>query len=219
MSPRPKAVGVSLTALAATLLMPAAAGATLTELGHTNDPLKPTCPGNPCLAISRTTGFQSKAGTDKNVLVVPRDGKIVAWTITLGKPDKSQTTFFNTNEGGAASAGISVLRRARHLYFRVVDQSPIVQLESYFGMTAQFPLDHTISVKKGQIVALTVPTWVPALAVGFGDDTNWRASRHKKHCTDTTTQSAQSRVGAFAQYACLYKTARLSYSATLISTP
>ena len=52
-----------------------------------------------------------------------------------------------------------------------------MKLEKYFGKTAQFPLATTIPVKKGDIVALTVPTWAPALALGFGNNTSWRASR------------------------------------------
>jgi hypothetical protein len=94
-----------------------------------------------------------------------------------------------------------------------------VKLQPYFGKTAQFPLETTIPVKKGYIVALTVPSWAPALALGFGDDTSWRASRPKAGCTTTGTQTTQTAVGSAVQYYCLYQTARLTYSATLISTP
>ena len=64
-----------------------------------------------------------------------------------------------------------------------------MKLEPYFGKTAQFPLETTITVKKGDIVALTVPTWAPALALGFGNDTSWRASRQKSQCTSTSSQT------------------------------
>ena len=77
----------------------------------------------------------------------------------------------------------------------------------------------TIPVKKGYVVALTVPTWAPALALGFGDDTSWRASRPKAGCKTTSSQTSQSEIGTAVQYYCLYQTARLTYSATLISTP
>ena len=70
----------------------------------------PSCPGSPCLAVSRTTGFQVKVGNVHNPMGAPRDGSIVAWTITLGKPNATQIKFFNTNEGGEAEAGIAVLR-------------------------------------------------------------------------------------------------------------
>jgi len=201
------------------VVAPATAVATITEIGHTDPAPQPTCPSTPCLAVSRTTGFQTKAGTTKDPLLVPHDGRIVAWTITLGKPSDKQVSFFNMNEGGPASAEIAVLRPGKRLFFRLVAVSPPVQLQPYFGMTAQFPLAQTIAVKKGEMIGLTVPTWAPALAVGFDNNTSWRASRPKKTCSNTTTQTAQQRAGQDTQYACLYKTARLTYSATLISTP
>jgi len=212
---------------AALLLLPAIASGTLSEVGLTRTqmqasggmPLTPSCPNNPCLAVSRTTGFQIKVGAERNMFVVPRDGSIVAWSINLGKPSKKQIAFFNANEGGAASAGIAVLKPGRSLSYTLVAQSPVVALQSYFGVNAQFPLAASIPVKKGQVIALTVPTWAPALALGFTNDTSWRASRPKVKCTDTATQTAQSVIGKAAQYPCLYRTARLAYSATLISTP
>jgi hypothetical protein len=219
MSKRLLVPSASFAALTLALVAPPAAVATLTEVGHSSQPAMPTCPANPCLAVSRTTGFQSKAGTDKGLMIIPRDGRIVAWTITLGKPSTKQISFFDTNEGGASEAGITLLRPGKRLFFRVMAQSPLVQLQPYFGMTAQFPLDQTIAVKKGWLVALTVPTWAPALAVGFDSTTAWRSSRDKKTCSNTTTQTAQQRIGVLTQYGCLYKTARLDYSATLISTP
>ena len=92
------------------LALPGSAVATITEIGHTDPAPQPTCPTNPCLAVSRTTGFQTKAGTTKSPFLVPKDGRIVAWTVTLGKPADKQISFFNNNEGGPASAEIAVLR-------------------------------------------------------------------------------------------------------------
>jgi hypothetical protein len=71
-------------------------------------------------------------------------------------------------------------------------------------------------------VALTVPTWAPALAIKLGNTTSWRASRPLHTCTSSTeasTQTAQTTAGSNVQYACLYQTARLLYTATLVSTP
>lgn len=209
----------AVAATAALLAVPGIALGTLTEVGKTTTAAMPSCPNNPCLAVSRTTGFQVKVGTTRNMLSVPRDGTVVAWTVTLGKPSKKQITFFDTNEGGAASASVAVLRPGKRLFFKLIAESPPVPLEPYFGMTAQFPLATTIPVKKGDVIALAVPTWAPALALGFGNDTSWRASRPKNKCTDTTTQTVQTNAGTSVQYPCLYRTARLTYSATLISTP
>ncbi len=206
------------------LVLPAVAPATIAEVGvipATTPETVPSCPASPCLAVSRTTGFQVKVATNTTLMDAPKAGSVVAWSITLGKPNSTQTKFFNTNEGGAAEAGIAILRaeKSPNLTYKLVAASPTVKLEKYFGKTAQFPLETTIKVKKGDIVALTVPTWAPALALGFGKDTSWRASREKKQCSSTSSQSTQTSIGSAVQYFCLYQTARLTYSATLVSTP
>jgi hypothetical protein len=206
------------------LALPAAAPATLAEVGvlpATTPATVASCPSTPCLAVSRTTGFQVKVGSNKNPLSAPRAGSIVAWTITLGKPSASQIKFFNSAEGGPAEAGIAILRAQKkpNLTYKLIASGPAVKLEPYFGKTAQFPLETTIPVKKGDVVALSVPTWAPALALGFGNDTSWRASRQKSQCTSTSSQTVQTSVGSSLQYFCLYQTARLTYSATLVSTP
>jgi hypothetical protein len=211
-------------ASALALAIPAAAPATLTEvgvIGTTTPATVPSCPASPCLAVSRTTGFQVKVGSVRNPLSAPREGRVVAWTITLAKPSSAQVKYFNQNEGGAAEAGIAVLepQPKPQLTYKLVAESPLEKLQSYFGKTAQFPLESTILVKKGDVVALSVPTWAPALALGFGNDTSWRASRSKSECTSTSTQTDDTQMGGAVQYYCLYQTARLTYSATLISTP
>src|ERR1700720_1851442 len=100
-----------LTSLTLVLALPASSLATLTEVGvipPTTPVSTPSCPGTQCLAVSRTTGFQVKVATNRNLVTVPRDGTIVAWTIVLGKPTTTQVKFFNANEGGPASAGLSI---------------------------------------------------------------------------------------------------------------
>src|SRR5271163_4137710 len=154
------------------LLLPAGAPATLSEVGllpATTPETVPSCPTSPCLAVSRTTGFQVKVTTNHNPLAAPRNGTIVAWTIMLGKPNATQIKFFNANEGGVSEAAIAVLRPQTNpnLTYKLVAQSPPVKLQPYFGKTAQFPLATTIAVKKGDVIALSVPSWAPALALGF----------------------------------------------------
>ena len=203
----------------AALALPAAASAEVMEIGKADPPATASCPTRPCLAVSRTTGYQAKVGTDRGLMTIPADGRIVAWTIGLGKPGMKQTAFFNSKLGGPASAQITVLNPARKLRSRAVGQGELQKLAPYFGTTTQFPLKTTIPVKKGWVVALTVPTWAPALAVGLGGDTSWRASRGKGKCEDTGTQTAQLGPNQLAQYYCLYRTARLTYSATLVTDP
>jgi hypothetical protein len=212
---RPRLIAAG--ALVAALGCAAPASARIIEVGAAAPAATPTCPSSPCLAVSRTTGYQAKVVDSRAAYIVPRDGKIVAWTISLGNPDERQIAFFEDNYG-EASAGLTILRRGKRLFHRVIGQTPVQQVESYFGQTVQFPLDRSISVKRGQVVALTVPTWAPALTQLIDDGSSWRASRAKNRCNDTDNQTAQTKMDQRTQYRCLYK-ARLTYSATLITQP
>ena len=219
-----RALVTIVTMLVAGLVGAGSASAKLTEIGNPTAQGKPSCPGNPCQVFSRTTAFQVQGGRVRNPYLVPRRGAIVAFTVALSKPSSRQTTYFNTNLGGPATARLTVLRpfarRGNNFRFVVRSQSELVNLQPYFGQTAQFALSKSIGAFKNDLVALTVPTWAPVLALGLDTGTTWRSSRPKP-CTDNEAfqQFAQQRVNALAQYPCEYKTARMTYSATLISTP
>jgi len=209
---------VLVAVLGAMLALPAMASATLDNVPATAPDATPSCPDSPCLAISRTIGYQAKVGTNRGLMTVPKDGRIVSWSVQLGKPGDKQISFFNEKLGGEASAQLAVLRMGHKLRARVVALGEPQKLAPYFGSTVEFPLEKTIPVKKGWIIGLSVPTWAPALAVNLGGDTSWRASRKKGGCEDTQTQTAFD-VGAVPQFYCLYRTARVTYSARIISTP
>jgi hypothetical protein len=208
-----------LAALTVALALPTAASAKIIEVGTSGTAAAPSCPASPCEVISRTTAFQTRVGAQRNMFIAPADGRIVAWTITLGTPGKKQQKFFNESLGGASQAGISVLKSGDRYYGRVLASSPMQTLTPYFGQTVQFPLTTSLPVLKGNIVALSVPTWAPALALGLGRDHVWRASRDVDACDDTQTQSVQTGINDLARYKCFYRTARLAYSATMITTP
>jgi hypothetical protein len=214
-APRPIliAAGVAL----AVAVAPATASAKIVEVGQAPTEAVPTCPDSPCLAVSRTTGYQAKVVDSRRHYVIPANGRIVAFSIRLGSPNKRQIKFFEDNFG-KASAGLSVIRRGERLFGRVVGASPVFQLGGYFGQTVQFPLDRAIKVEKGNIIGLTVPTWAPALSTLTEDGSSWRASRGLKSCDDTDNQTVQATIGALTQYRCLYR-ARLTYTATLITDP
>jgi hypothetical protein len=201
------------------LIAPAAAPAKIIEVGEVATKPVPSCPTSPCEVISRTTAYQTRIGATRNMFVVPADGRIVAWTITLGKPGKRQQKFFEESLGGPAQAGITILKPGDRYFGRVLAQGTLQTLTPYFGQTVQFPLVTSLPVNKGSIVALSVPTWAPALGLGLGRDHVWRASRDVDACDDTQTQSAQIDVQDLTRYKCFYRTARLAYSATLITTP
>jgi hypothetical protein len=209
----------ALTAAALILVAPAAAPAKIIEIGELPTKTVPSCPTSPCEVISRTTAYQTRIGAEREMFVVPRDGRIVAWSISLGKPGRKQKKFFEENLGGPAQASITVLKAGDRLYRRVLAQAPMQALTPFFGQTVQFPLTTSLAVKKGSIIALSVPTWAPALGLGLGRDHVWRASRDIDACDDTQTQSVQIDVQDLTRYKCAYRTARLGYSATLITTP
>jgi hypothetical protein len=216
MPQRPRLIA-AVGALLAVLVCAAPASARIVEIGATATEATPTCPSSPCLAVSRTTGYQAKVVDSREAYIVPAAGRIVAWTISLGAPDARQIEFFEDNYC-ESSAQLTVLRRGKRLYHRVIATTPAQRLESYFGQKVQFPLASSIPVKKGYVVALTVPTWAPALTQLLEDGSSWRASRAKDRCNDTDAQTAQTRTGTRTQYRCLYR-ARLTYSATLITDP
>ena len=58
------------------LVLPALAPATSSEvgvIGATTPATAPSCPSSPCLAVSRTTGFQVRVAAARNLLSVPQD--------------------------------------------------------------------------------------------------------------------------------------------------
>jgi hypothetical protein len=212
---------------AGALALAAPAYATVQEIGQPSDAAFPaaSCPDN-CQAIGGITGFQVQIGGHKNPYVIPQAGKIVAFTIRLGKPNANQQQFFTNLFGGQPQARVTVLQQVRSTHthrvprwtYQIMGQSEVFNLAPYLGSDPSFALAKPISVKKGQTVAVTVPTWAPAFAVGIGQDQAWRSSRSSKSCNGTT-QAAQQTVKSQHPYQCFYRTARLLYSVTLVPAP
>jgi hypothetical protein len=217
------------------LAVPAGAQAKVRELGAEPPGAKVGCPET-CQAITRTTGYQTSSGSIKNPYYVRRDGYIVAWTITLGEPSAEQISYFQDSAAGSLglgppSARISVVRKGtrkkNRLMHRLLAASPIERLDRYYGSSPSFVLEKPLRVERGSIVALTVPSWAPAFAVGLGRDFAWFSSRHKtprpddsgSRCGDVSQDAAQEAIGGLRRYECRYRTARLLYSATFVPDP
>ena len=205
-------------ALIAALAVPAVAPAKVVELGAMAEGVRGSCPID-CQALTRTTGYQAKVGPDRALYKAPADGWIVAWTVALGKPGPKQTAFFEERYGGTSQAAVVVLDTGKKLSRTVVAKSPLQKLTDYFGQSPQFPLIDSLRIHKGQYVGLTIPTWAPTLQIGLPSDTSWRSSRASTGCLDTTTQFALVGARTNALFRCLYKTARLTYSATFVPSP
>ena len=84
-----------------------------------------------------------------------------------------------------------MIRQVKALDYRLEAQSPLVHLQPYFGQTVDFALEHSIAVRPGDVIALTVPTWVPALELEAGRKAAWRASRSQSRCTNVAVNTAQ----------------------------
>ena len=181
-----------------------------------------SCPGSaavPCTVVSRTTAIQEQVGDTRTPFKIATAGRVVGWEITLSTPSSAQIKYFDAREGGAAEASIAIIRQVRGLDYKLEYQSPTVRLQPYFGHTATFALPNSIPVSAGDVVALTVPTWAPALELQAGSKAAWRASRGPGRCANVTTQTAQSFAGGIAEYYCIYRTALVAYGAVEISTP
>jgi hypothetical protein len=209
-------------------------------LGQTAETPPASCPGKivnnveitPCRVEGHVTGFQAIAGGVAKPYEAPFEGKVVAWSITLAKPSTVETAtttnevgFFNEFLGQPSEARIGILRPiedSKPPQYKLVRQGPIEILNPYFGTTPIFALDHPLTVLKGQIVALTIPTWAPMFAFNVGADNTWRGSRLPEHCAskeDIQGGHPQQGVGKTKTYGCYYSNARLLYTATLVKKP
>ena len=206
-------------ACAAALVAAAPAHAEVRELGVSAEaPLvDPSCPTD-CQAIGRVSGYPVQIGGLKNPFLVTEPGTVVAFTIKLGKPDAEQNTVFSNLFGGQSQARLAILKPARtKRRHRLLAQSEVFNLQNYFGSTPTFALDKPIKVDKRSVVAITVPTWVPAFAVNQPNDVAWRFSR--ENCDDAQEPAAQQSLKSLRTYACFKRTARPVYSVTFIPEP
>jgi hypothetical protein len=189
-------------------------------LGQTSTVPDPSCPGLPCQAVGSVTGFQVSNGQTRSPFLVPHDGTIRAWTLTLAQPTNKQRSFFNGFFGTPPEARLAILRRipgTNPPRYNLRSQGSIKVLTPYLGQTVKF--GSSLKVEKGDIVGITVPTWAPAFAQDLSADEVWRASRAPGTCTNSTDirqGEPQEKIGTRATYGCRYSTARLLYTATLV---
>jgi hypothetical protein len=219
------ALACGLTVLLASAVAGAAPAATVI-LGAAKK-ANASCPDD-CLVEARVTGFQTAIGKESvSPFVAPSDGRIMAWSIKLGKPVKKDRRAFN-DAFGPPKARIGVLRLVEGSgsppKYKLLRQAPMENLGDFFGDTTTFALDTPLTIRAGEIVALTIKTWAPAFAVGQGMRSTWSASRNptKKRggCTDKEGRAnvkagaPQVKKGSQRPYGCSYDGARLLYSAT-----
>jgi hypothetical protein len=210
-------------AVAAGLLISASAvsGADAAKLGQTPRSPTPACPKSPCQAVGRTTALQLVADGQRAPFKARKDGKIVAWALDLSRPTKDQRSFFSdffqSNAlGMKPTARVAVLKRkGKGRNYKLKRQGPVIDLSSSLGSYQVFTLTDPLRIRKGEFMALTIPTWASSFAVDLNRTSNiWRASRADGHCTadnDIKTGKAQQKVGSVREYGCDYSTARVLY--------
>jgi hypothetical protein len=222
------AVGLTAALAGGSAAVAIAGGLDATIIGHTPSAPKPACPTpnveNPppekaCQVMGRVTGFQLSADGRRNPYRVRRAGRIVAWSVDLSRPKPSQRRFFgkfyrSEGFGTAPSARIAVIEPKGKRRYKLKRHGPAVGLNEHLGETPIFTLANPLSIKKGEILALTVPSWISDFAVGQSRRNAWRASRRKNQCagnTDIKNSRPHEKVGSNRVYGCTYRTARLLY--------
>jgi len=204
--------------------VPLAASGKVVQLGEAEPALpSSSCPEDPCLALYQATGYQESAENSKErPYVVRRDGKVLAFTVKLGKLTAEQIRFFDNRFGMPASARLSIVnrgkKRGRRNEHRVLARSEVFSLRKYLGSSATFVLEEPLAVERGNVVAITVPTWAPILAGEQDKATEWRSSRRKGRCgtTNRLAPPAPQGLGTTAKWGCNYSEARLLYTATYV---
>ncbi len=221
-------IGLTVILAAASLASPSAAAARV--LGTVGS-AQPSCPTE-CLVEARVTAFQTSVGTPRSLFRTPARGRIVSWSIDLGMPRRRDIKGFNRTFG-ESKARLSILKRVRdkrsrrrRVRYVLLRESPVERLRPRFGSTVEYALARPLKVGRGQIIALTIPTWAPAFASEGSKRNRWLASRtptrRRGGCTTAALQaniaagSAHQRLRSVRTYGCSYHGTRLLYSATLI---
>lgn len=237
----------------AAALLPVAASAAEVQIGVTTSPLvSPTCPanarGNACtILLTQATAYETLRDGVANPDTIKHSGVISSFTLGLAGTNlitPSIYAFKNHQYGGPPEAQLTALipvGTATDPKFRVAAQTSVVKLRSELGKVAEFPLLTPLPVVRGEVIALTSPTWAPVLSieqdttkfayaqsrvqgstyVTIPATTTTPATRKRvSSCiAPPTTNLAQIVVGQLSGYSCVYPGTRIEYSALEITTP
>lgn len=213
----------------------APASATIIELGATKTPvIAPSCPPNlppaQCtIILTRATALATIRDSIAYPTTVKTAGQIVAFTVGLSALSTSATTRksyihnLDTAYGGTTRLELTVLRKMgpkKLRQWQVVAESPLFHVQPWLGQVVQFPLTTSLSVRPGDTIALTTPTWAPVLSIlQPAKSFAYRQSR-KTNCDHPPgLNQAQLAIGQSARYLCDYPGTRVEYTATEVTTP
>jgi hypothetical protein len=235
-----RAVLAAAATVMAAFVVPAAASAQNIQIGNTASPLiSPTCPpgvssANCTIVLAQVTAYETVRDGVKTPTAITQSGEISAFSIGLAGTNTitaADISYLNKTYGGPAEVQLTVLRPTgipSKPVYRVAAQSPIFKVQPSFGQVAEFPLVAPLPVVRGEIVAVTVPTWAPVLSFDLATSKFSYSQSRTKTTTSTGTSSCNSNAGAnlaqltigeLSNYTCSYAGTRVEYSALEITTP
>lgn len=201
------------------------------ELGATKSPVvAPICPpgvsSSKCtIILTRVTALETIRDGVTYPTKVSQAGTITAFTVGLSQLSSSKSTqntyihFLDSSYGGTPRVALTVLApgggKKTQWRWKVVAQSPVYHVEPYLGSVVRIPLDTSLRVARGDVVALTTPTWAPVLSIDLdAKKFAYRQSRQWNCNNPPSSSQAQLTVGPTTSYGCDYPGTRLEYSAT-----
>jgi hypothetical protein len=224
--------------LATALVLTPAASAAVVQVGQTKTPLAaPACPKgtstSSCkIVLERTTAIQTKSDGVSSPTVVKQDGWIVAFTVGLSRLSTNAKTVhsllhgLDTAYGGVPQLALTVLTPGAKNTYTVAAQSGDYHLIPFLVQVLTEPLSlppkfsafTALPVKKGDVLALTVPTWAPILTYNLSASQFAYAQSRTQNCASAAaSQTAQTKIGSSQKYGCAYTGTRVQYSATEVT--
>lgn len=234
-----RAILAAVAGVLAAFLAPGAAIAADVPVGVTASPLvSPTCPANAqgaaCeIVLTQVTAYETLRDGVANPDMIKRSGVIVSFDLGLAGTSlitPAVLASLDKTYGGPPEVQLTVLRSVgtpTAPAFRVAAQSAVFMLRPELGTVADFPLIDPLPVVRGEMLAVTVPTWAPVLSFelsatqfAYAQSRSQVIKAGASSC-DTTggANLAQLAVGALSSYGCSYPGTRIEYSALEITTP
>ena len=197
------------------------------ELGASSTPLiaflcPPSIPATRCTIIAvQVTALQTMTQGRNSPMIVSQAGRMVAVTLGLSALSRNPATAagyvrnLNSKYGGPPQVALAVLRRVGALalqQWQVVAESRELAVRQWLGRVVRMTLPTPLSVRPGDAIALTTPTWAPVLAIGLPGSYQYRQSR-SGNC-NTVPHQAEIGLGQRARFSCQYAGTRVEYTAT-----
>lgn len=243
-----RAVSLVAVAAAAAIFVPAIASAEEIQVGATTSPLiDPVCPSNVAqnectIVLTQVTAYETLRDGVSDPTLITQPGVISSFSVGLSAISSDAATaqsdiaYLDKTYGGNPEVQLTVLRptgTASSPSYRVAAQSPVFQVQGYLGASPvpEFPLVNALPVVKGELLALTVPTWAPVLSFDL-TSTQFSYSQSRTQVTTSASGSnttscdtssaanlAQVSLGEQSNYTCNYPGTRVEYTALEITTP